>query len=458
MYASSPPDRADRDRPGHGALVPAGGSLRRAASRWLARLSLALACGGLLIPLVFDGLRSLALLAMGVAACAVSLATAFWFLALRGIRRWLSLSAAILAPIAVVAAYAAAALWQVAAATGTAWLLAAGTARLALAGGRSRRRTAENPAVRPPARPFLIMNPRSGGGKVSRFGLRQRAEAMGARVFLMSGPGRVNVAAVARAAVADGADLLGVAGGDGTQALVAGVAAEHDIPFMVITAGTRNHFALDLGLDLANPAACLDALTDGVELRVDLGDAAGQTFVNNASFGAYAEVVKTPAYRDDKLATTLNLLPELLSGHRGARLVARAGDLEIPGPQAVLVANNPYGTGDIAGLGRRERIDQGVLGVIGVSVSSARQAVGLLRGTHGSGLCVLTTGRVTIDAGAPAIPVGLDGESLSMRVPVEVTVRPRALRVRVPRNRPGTRPPRVRLSWHQLWSLAVRAR
>src|SRR5205085_41064 len=106
-----------------------------------------------------------------------------------------------------------------------------------------------------------------------------------------------------------GADLLGVAGGDGTQALVAGIAAEHGIPFMVITAGTRNHFALDLGLDRDDPAACLDALRESVELRVDMGMIGGQVFVNNASFGAYAEVVETPAYRGDKVGTTLHVLP-----------------------------------------------------------------------------------------------------------------------------------------------------
>jgi hypothetical protein len=39
-----------------------------------------------------------------------------------------------------------------------------------------------------------------------------------------------------------------VAGGDGTQALVAGIAAARNIPMMVISAGTRNHFALDLNL------------------------------------------------------------------------------------------------------------------------------------------------------------------------------------------------------------------
>src|ERR1700728_136901 len=132
----------------------------------------------------------------------------------------------------------------------------------------------EHPAPRPAVRPYLIMNPKSGGGKVARFDLQRKAAALGAEVFLMSGPEAVDVAAVARAAVARGADLLGVAGGDGTQALVAEVAAQAGLPFMVITAGTRNHFALDLGLDRDDPVACLDALQDGVDLWVDLGTVA----------------------------------------------------------------------------------------------------------------------------------------------------------------------------------------
>ena len=165
------------------------------------------------------------------------------------------------------------------------------------------------------------MNPRSGGGKVAKFGLKDKAEKLGAEVALLEGPGTVDVAALARKAVADGADLLGVAGGDGTQALVAGIAAEHGLPFLVISAGTRNHFALDLGLDRDDPSTCLNALTDGEELRVDLGIIGDRTFVNNASFGAYAEVVRSPAYRDDKRGTTLQVLPGLLNGHQGAPAV-----------------------------------------------------------------------------------------------------------------------------------------
>ena len=307
----------------------------------------------------------------------------------------------------------------------------------------------------PPKRPYLIMNPRSGGGKVTRFGLKDKAEALGAEVALLEGPGPVDVGELARTAVADGADLLGVAGGDGTQALVAGIAAEHDVPLLVISAGTRNHFALDLGLDREDPSRCLDALGDGVELRIDLGVIAGRPFVNNASFGAYAAIVQSPAYRDDKTGTTLDQLPGLLVGQQGPRLVARADNVTVQGPQAVLVTNNQYGMGDIAGLGRRARLDRGTLGMFAVTVSSAAQAAGLLRGRRARGLTSLVGREVVVDADAAQIPVGVDGEALVLDTPVRCTVQPAALRVRVPRDRPGVPDPKPIMDWNRLRQMAL---
>ena len=424
------------------------------AQRWLARLSFVLVAAAIVILLVFAGLRSLAMLAVGGAAAVVGLAAAYFFLSRRGLLRWLSLAVFVLAPIAVIVVYAFRGVLWVAIASAAAWLLASMTARVALTGKPADWRMPEHPAQPPARHPYLIMNPKSGGGKVGKFDLKRKAEDLGAEVFLIGGPEPVDVARVAREAVAKGADLLGVAGGDGTQALVAGVAAEHGLPFVVISAGTRNHFALDLGLDREDPAACLGALSDGVELRVDLGMINGQVFVNNASFGAYAEVVETPAYRDDKLNTTLNLLPDLLQGHRGARLSARAGDAEIRSPQALLVANNPYGTGDIAGMSRRARLDRGILGVASVRVRNARQAVDLLRGRKAAGLKVLTTTKIEISADAARIPVGVDGESVSMPTPVTCTIRPSALRVWVPRDRPGVPAPKAPVNWSRLRQLA----
>ena len=298
------------------------------------------------------------------------------------------------------------------------------------------------------------MNPRSGGGKVARFELQERAEALGAEVALLDQP-HTDVQQLARDALAAGADLLGVAGGDGTQALVAQVAAENDVPFLVISAGTRNHFALDLGLDREDPSRCLDALRDGVEARIDLGDINGRPFVNNASFGAYAEIVDNPAYRDDKRGTTLAAMPDLLSGRRGAHLVADADGLVIDGPQAILVSNNPYETTDLAGAGRRARLDRGTLGMIAVRVGTARQAVGLLNGAHQRGLLQTKARDVLVSSDEPTVPVGIDGESVHLSTPVRCTVRPGALRVQLPRERPGVRPPQGRLNWASLWGLAV---
>ena len=406
--------------------------------------------------LVFAGLKSLAMLAVAVAAAVVSLAAAYVFLSRRGVLRWLSLAVFVLVPIVVIVVYAFKDLLWIALLSAGVWLLASMTARAALASEQPDWRMPEHPAQPPARHPYLIMNPKSGGGKVEKFDLKRKAEALGAEVFLFGGSGPVDVADVARAAVAGGADLLGVAGGDGTQALVAGIAAEHDIPFLVISAGTRNHFALDLGLDREDPAACLGALRDGVELRVDLGVINGQTFVNNASFGAYAEIVETPAYRDDKRNTTLNTLPDLLQGQRGAHLRVQADGTRIDAPQALLVSNNPYGTGDIAGLGRRTRLDRGILGVVGITVSNAAQAAGLLRGRNAAGLKVLATKQIEITADTPQIPVGIDGESVLMSTPVTCTVSPGALRVWVPRDRPGVPAPKPPVDWARLRHLAGR--
>jgi diacylglycerol kinase family enzyme len=439
-----------RNRPADtpGATIP-GKRLRP----WLARLSFLLAFVAVAVVLAFAEWKSLVMFAIGLAAAVVSLTSAFFVLSRRGVLRWLALALFAAAPITVLVIYAFANLLWVAAVSAAAWLLAGVTARSALTEDKADWRMPEFAAV-PAQHPFLIMNPRSGGGKVVQFDLQRKAEALGAEVFLMTGPEQVDVAAVARQAVAAGADLLGVAGGDGTQALVAGVAAEHGIPFLVITAGTRNHFALDLGLDRADPVACLDALSDGVELHVDLGVVSGQTFVNNVSFGAYAEVVQTPAYRDDKLGTTLDTLPELLQGQRGTPFSAVADGEPVDAPQALLVASNPYETGDIAGLGRRARLDRGELGVVAVRVGSAGQAVDLLRGRRSAGVRVLTARAVVVTSGSERIPAGIDGEAVWLPTPVQCAIRPGALRVRVPRDRPGVPPPKPAISLPRLWHLA----
>jgi diacylglycerol kinase family enzyme len=318
-----------------------------------------------------------------------------------------------------------------------------------------------------PAKPFILMNPRSGGGKVKKFALDTKARDMGAEVAYLE-PG-TDAEAALRRAVQDGADLLGAAGGDGTQALVAQVAAEHDIPIVCIPAGTRNHFALDLGLDRDDPSLALDALGDsGEEIRTDLGRIANRPFVNNVSLGAYAEIVARPEYRDAKFATAMTVLPEVTDPSTRSGLTVEAdGQPPVRDPQLVQIANNPYaGPDDPAPAGTRPRLDTGELGVDVVAYRSGNELRGLvaeaLRGTtirakayrswRGRSL------RISSDDGV--VRAGVDGEAIEFPSPVDISIAPGALRIRVPKDRPGPKIGWPRLDTRiviRLWSILAGA-
>jgi hypothetical protein len=248
---------------------------------WLARLSLGLVGLAVVFVAVFAELKSLTMLAVGLAGAAVSLASAFFFLSRRGVWRWLSLAVFVLTPIAVIAVFALRNLLWVAVVAAAIWLLASMTARFALARDHQDWRMPERPAEPPARHPYLIMNPKSGGGKVEKFDLKRKAEDLGAEVFLIGG-------------------------------------------------------------------------------------------------------------------------------------------------------SEP----------------------VGVKVRNVQQAVDLLRGRRAVGLRVLSTKKIEITADAPQIPVGVDGEALSMSTPVVCAISPGALRVWVPRDRPGVAPPKPPINWVRLWHLA----
>src|SRR3954471_604060 len=206
------------------------------------------------------------------------------------------------------------------------------------------------PGVPPPVQPVaaagdavLLINPRSGGGKAERTGLAQECSARGIEPILL-GPGEDPVA-IAEAAVARGVEVLGMAGGDGSLGPVAGVAARHGVAMVVVPTGTRNHLAMDLGLNRGDVVGALDAFGPAVERRVDLAEVNGRPFANNLSLGLYAEIVRSPEYREAKIETTLGMLPRLLGpGSRpfDLRFTGPAGERHV-GAHVVQVSNNSYG-------------------------------------------------------------------------------------------------------------------
>src|SRR5262249_33764644 len=116
--------------------------------------------------------------------------------------------------------------------------LAALALAIAASGYAFRRRVKRPPAVRP-KHPVLFYNPRSGGGRAAQYHLPEEARARGIEAVELV-PG-ADLAQLVREALDRGADALAMAGGDGSQATVAVMAAERGVPYACIPAGTRNH-------------------------------------------------------------------------------------------------------------------------------------------------------------------------------------------------------------------------
>ena len=315
----------------------------------------------------------------------------------------------------------------------------------------------------PAKNPVLIMNPWSGGGKVDRFNLVQECRDRGIEpVVLAKGDDLIELA---EDAIARGADVIGMAGGDGSQALVATVAMRHGIPHVVIPAGTRNHLALDLGLDRDDVVGALDAFTGGIPRTVDLATVNGRVFVNNASLGLYADIVASDAYRDAKLRTALDTLPDLLGPNAGSldlHFVDSDG-VAHDTAEVVLVSNNPYVLDSLAGVGTRPRMDAGVLGLVSLTLASATEARRFLAlETAGQvnrfpGWQQWTTPRFEITSNGP-VQVGVDGEALTMASPVVFEVVPAAVTMLIPAHAPGRSPAARAMSWNspkELWDIAL---
>ena len=217
------------------------------------------------------------------------------------------------------------------------------------------------PRAQTPAHPVLFYNPMSGDGKAARYGLAE--EACNRRISAVELRLGDDLEQLVRHAVAEGADGLAMAGGDGSQAMVAMVAAELHLPYACIPAGTRNHFALDLGVDRNDVVGALDAFVDGGERLVDLAEVNGRVFVNNVSLGLYADAVQRPGYRDAKIHTLLNTVPDVLGPDAAPSALRCKGPHEAQSGAAILVSNNPYRLGRALSSGTRPRLDSGTLGV-----------------------------------------------------------------------------------------------
>lgn len=289
-----------------------------------------------------------------------------------------------------------------------------------------------------PSKPVLLCNPWSGGGKVEKFGLVELAAELGIETIMLAKG--LDLEQLTRDAVARGADCLGMAGGDGSQALVASVAVEHGLPFVCIPAGTRNHLALDLGLDRDDPRGAMYAYRDAVERRVDYATVNDRLFVNNVSLGIYATIVQSEEYRDAKVDTTLKVAAELLGSDTEAfdlRYTTPSGR-NVESAFLIMVSNNRYVMGARRDAAQRRWMDAGELGVFAISAKSASQAARLLTLAAigmpdiSSDWNEFTTDEFEVQSLSGKAYMGVDGEALQADTPLRFKIHPLGLRMFVP--------------------------
>jgi diacylglycerol kinase family enzyme len=247
--------------------------------------------------------------------------------------------------------------------------------------------------------------------------------------------------ALALVASERGAEALGMAGGDGSLAAVAEAALEADVPFVPVPFGTRNHFARDVGFDGDDPLASLAAF-QGAESEVDLGNVNGRVFLNNVSLGVYASFVHDPARKTrNRLVALARMAPAALGRARKplAFTLEANGRREEHVALVAMVANNGYEMTSMVELGERERLDEGLLHLYVIKDAGRRALLALLaKAAVGSierarGWDESAAPRLRVEPPRPRVHAAIDGEPVVLESPLEFEIKPRALRVRVPR-------------------------
>jgi diacylglycerol kinase family enzyme len=419
-------------------------SMRPSSARARVLAILSLVAVLLLAVAVFGFLvRNGVYVAVGAAGFAFGIAGGWWVVSKRPPRRWYGIVGALLGAALLIASLLGAGTedWEsfvralICLVLLTTAVLAARAAMAAslqaTAAGRVHR-------VRRPQYPVLLCNPWSGGGKVERYGLVELATSLGVQTVTLDHG--LDLAELARDAIARGADCLGMAGGDGSQALVASIAVEHDLPFVCVAAGTRNHFALDLGLDRRDPRHSVYAFRDAIERRVDYATVNGRFFVNNVSLGVYATIVQQEGYREAKAATTRQLLPELLGEATepfDLSFVTPDGT-EVDGSFLVMVSNDPYVLAASPSTSQRLRLDTGRLGVFAVTAATGAQAAEVVtlalagQGGRSGHAFEFSAERFEITSRSGRAYAGIDGEALELETPMTFQSHPQGLRMLVP--------------------------
>lgn len=291
----------------------------------------------------------------------------------------------------------------------------------------------------------VIVNAGSGSvlGDETAQSLRERFIAFGIKAEVHLAASGREIVQLAREAAEGEADLIVAGGGDGTISTVAIEASAAGKTLGILPLGTLNNFSKDLGIP-QNLNAAVRVIAEGEVRQIDLAEVNGRVFINNSSIGLYPKMVVRREQQQHKLGRgkwTAALWASLRLFRISPFLKV---DIEIDGETFerktpfVFVGNNEYEM-DMYNIGRRPSLEEGKLSLYFLHRQGRAGLIMLLWKTVAGGLKqwkdfeAVATDHVTIRARRRRIRVAFDGETDLMRPPLEYRIRPKALKVIVPR-------------------------
>lgn len=284
----------------------------------------------------------------------------------------------------------------------------------------------------------LVVNAHSRKGQDLFAQAKEKLEQAGVRLIAahaVENPEKMDQ--IVRQAVADGAPMVIVGGGDGSMSGTVDELVGKDCVFGVLPLGTANSFARTLGLPLDLDGA-VQAIAGGRRRRVDLGMIDGDYFVNAASLGLSPMIGKTVPHKLKRYLGRIGYLIWAVKcsvGFRAFRLIIDDGRKEQRmWSTEVRILNGPYHGGvelsDSADVDTGEIVVQAVVGRSHVRLAwdwyakffKLRDRNAHTQEFHGKAFTITTR---------PRQRISIDGEVLA-KTPVVAKIAPGAIEVAVP--------------------------
>lgn len=292
---------------------------------------------------------------------------------------------------------------------------------------------------------LILVNRGSGGADDNDAVTHDRVEAairhagLDGEIRLMTGR---ELEARAQQAVEGGANLIIVAGGDGSISAVAGALSGTGTALGILPMGTRNHLARDLRIP-TDLAAAADLIATGNRRRIDVAEVNGRIFVNNSAIGIYPLMVvdresqQHRLGRSKRLAMVVASLRTLARFHDQRLTLSANGGRSMVDTPLLFVGNNDYRL-SFPASGKRDRLDDGHLcvllmrkkGVPGFLAAALRALVGVTRDDDMVRLD--SVDHLRVESRSRRLTVSIDGETCAMEAPLDYRIRKGALTVIAP--------------------------